>query len=114
MSNDDSYKLDQDFLDSVGLARLPEEEALVLLRHVYETLEFRVGVTLAQQMSVAELDAFEQFIVSDDQDGALRWLEGRFPDYRRLVRDEFEFLSIELRQVAPTMLELVGLPAEAA
>lgn len=97
-------KLDDDLLLELGLANLPPEEKKKLLAHIYETLEMRVGMKLAEQMSDAQLSEFEQFIESKDEAGALRWLETNFPNYKDVVAAEFETLKKEIGQVAPQIL----------
>lgn len=97
-------KLDDDLLQELGLANLPAEEKKKLLAHIYETLEMRVGMKLAEQMSDAQLTEFEQFIERNDEAGALRWLETNFPNYKDVVASEFEALKKEIGQVAPQIL----------
>jgi len=97
-------KLDDDLLQELGLAALPAEEKKKLLAHIYETLEMRVGMKLAERMSDAQLAEFEQFIDRNDEAGALHWLEGNFPNYKDVVASEFEALKKEISLVAPQIL----------
>lgn len=97
-------KLDDTLLQELGLANLPAEEKKKLLAHIYETLEMRVGMKLAEQMSDAQLSEFEQFIDRNDEAGALRWLETNFPNYKDVVAAEFERLKQEVKQAAPQIL----------
>lgn len=97
-------KLDDNLLAELGLAGLPPDEKKKLLAHIYETLEMRVGMKLAEQMSDAQLSEFEQFIDRNDEAGALRWLETNFPNYKDVVAAEFEKLKAEVRQVAPQIV----------
>jgi hypothetical protein len=97
-------KLDDDLLQELGLAALPAEEKKKLLAHIYETLEMRVGMKLAERMSDSQLTEFEQFIDRNDEAGALHWLETNFPNYKDVVASEFEMLKAEIRQVAPQIL----------
>lgn len=97
-------KLDDTLLEELGLAGLPPEEKKKLLAHIYETLEMRVGMKLAEQMSDAQLSEFEQFIDRNDEAGALRWLEANFPNYKDVVAAEFEKLKSEVGQAAPQIL----------
>jgi hypothetical protein len=99
-----ALKLDNSLLDELGLTALPEPEKQSLLRHVYETLEMRVGMRLADQMSNEQLDEFEQFVNANDDTGAFKWLESNFPNYKDVVNDEFEKLKAEVGQVAPQIL----------
>jgi hypothetical protein len=98
------FKLDDVLLRELGLAALPAEEKKKLLAHIYETLEMRVGMKLAEQMSDAQLSEFEQFIDRNDEAGALRWLETNFPNYKDVVAAEFETLKAEVGQAAPQIL----------
>lgn len=97
-------KLDDDLLAELGLSALSPEEKKKMLAHIYETLEMRVGMKLAEQMSDAQLTEFEQFIDSNDESGALRWLESNFPNYKDVVAAEFENLKSEVKQAAPQIL----------
>ncbi len=99
-----ALKLDNNLLIEIGLAALPEDEKKKMLAHIYETLEMRVGVRLAEQMSDQQLDEFESFINNNDEAGALRWLETTFPSYKQVVADEFEKLKHEIREVAPQIV----------
>lgn len=97
-------KLDDNLLAELGLAGLPVEEKKKMLAHIYETLEMRVGMELAKQMSDAQLNEFEQFINRNDEAGALRWLETNFPNYKDVVAAEFEKLKAEIKQLAPQII----------
>lgn len=99
-----ALKLDNNLLEEIGLGALPAEEKKKMLAHIYETLEMRVGVRLAEQMSDQQLDEFESFINANDEAGALRWLETTFPSYKEVVAEEFEKLKNEIRQVAPQIV----------
>lgn len=113
------FQLDDNLLRELGLSSLPPAEKNKMLAHIYETLELRVGMKLAEQMSDAQLDEFEKFIDQNDESGALRWLETNFPNYKQVVADELEKLKAEIKHQAPqiveaTMRELNGGAATAA
>ena len=98
------FKLDDDFLASVGLSGLPEDQKRPMLQHIYDTLELRVGMKLVEQMTDAQLDEFEGFIDRKDDAGALKWLETNFPHYKQVVADELEKLKNEIRASAEQLL----------
>jgi predicted RNA-binding Zn ribbon-like protein len=98
------FKLNNELLQELGLGALPVDEKNKMLNHIYETLEMRVGVKLANQMTDAQLDEFEAFINKNDEEGALKWLETNFPNYKDVVAEELEKLKTEIRQVAPQIL----------
>ena len=99
------FQLDDNLLRDLGLGDLPAAEKNKMLAHIYETLELRVGMKLAEQMTDAQLDEFEAFIDRNDEAGALKWLETNFPDYKQVVADELEKLKAEIKQQAPAILE---------
>lgn len=94
------FKLDDNLLQELGLGALPPAEKNAMLRHIYETLEMRVGMKLAEQMSNEQLDEFEGFIDRNDEAGALKWLETNFPDYKQVVADQLDKLKAEIKASA--------------
>lgn len=98
------FKLDDNLLRELGLGSLPPAEKNRMLGHIYETLEMRVGMTLANQMTDAQLTEFESFIDSNDEAGALKWLESNFPNYKQVVADELEKLKTEVKAAAPQII----------
>lgn len=99
-------KIDHDFLKETGLGNLPTWEANAFLKHVYETLETRVGVAFADRMSNEQLDEFERFFEARDDAGAFAWLESNFPDYKAIVQSRFDELKLEVSRLAPEIKAL--------
>jgi predicted RNA-binding Zn ribbon-like protein len=97
-------KLDDNLLQELGLGALPAAEKDKFLRHIYETLEMRVGTRLAERMTDQQLDDFEAFIDQNDDNGAFRWLETNFPNYKQVVAEEFERLKVEIKPMASDIL----------
>jgi hypothetical protein len=98
------FKLDNALLEELGLASLPTEDKNKMLAHIYETLEMRVGMKLAEQMTNDQLDEFEGYIDRNDEAGALKWLETNFPNYKQVVAEELEKLKGEIKQSAPQIV----------
>jgi predicted RNA-binding Zn ribbon-like protein len=98
------FKLDDNLLQELGLGSLPPAEKNKMLAHIYETLEMRVGMRLAEQMSNDQLDEFERFIDANDEAGALKWLETNFPNYKDVVAEELERLKTEIKAAAPQIV----------
>ncbi|HET6863909.1 MAG TPA: DUF5663 domain-containing protein [Candidatus Saccharimonadales bacterium] len=99
------FQLDDNLLRELGLGDMPASEKNKMLAHIYETLELRVGMKLAEQMTDAQLDEFEGFIDRNDEAGALKWLETNFPNYKQVVADELEKLKSEIKQQAPQIMQ---------
>ena len=98
------FKLDNALLEELGLGSLPAEEKNRMLAQIYETLEMRVGMKLAEQMTNEQLDEFEGYIDRNDEAGALKWLETNFPNYKQVVADELEKLKTEIKGYAPQIV----------
>src|ERR1700730_4094907 len=97
-------KIDNSLLQEVGLGSLPDAEKNGLLQHIYETLEMRVGIRLADQMTNEQLDEFETYFEAKDDAGAFKWLETNFPNYKDIVNEGFDKLKAEVAQTAPQIL----------
>lgn len=98
-------RIDDSLLEEIGLISLPKQERDQMLRQIYETLEMRVGMRLAERMTDQQLDEFERFIDTNDEAGALKWLESNFPDYKQVVADELEKLKTEIKADAPKIIQ---------
>ena len=68
------FKLDDNFLQELGLGSLPADEKSKMLSHILDTLESRVGTKLASGMSNEQLDEFERFIAGNDAEYARSFL----------------------------------------
>jgi len=101
------FKLNNALLEELGLGALPDEQKRLMLQHIYETLELRVGTNLANQMTDQQLDEFEKFIDDggdQNQAQAQQWLEVNLPNYKQVVNEVFEALKAEIRQMAPQIV----------
>ena len=88
-----AFTLDFTTLDELGLGSLPVEDKRKMLTHILETLEMRVGTTLASRMTDEQLDEFERLMPTEQDDqadnfqekekSALHWLEANFPILQR-------------------------------
>ena len=74
------FQLDDQFLTDIGLADLPEEQRKPFLQHVYDQLEYRVGVRLSEGMTDAQLEEFEA-IIDRKEDVVSNWIQTNAPGY---------------------------------
>lgn len=84
------FQLDDQFLSDVGLGSLPDEQKKPFLQHVYEQLEYRVGIRLSEGMSDAQLEQFEA-IIDRRPEVINAWIAQFVPQYQS---DEL-FLKIQ-------------------
>jgi isocitrate lyase len=88
------FKLDQQFLEELGLDQLPDDQKQAFLDHIYSQLELRVGTRLSDGLSEAQLSEFESFIDRDDEK-VRGWIDTNAPEY---VNDP---AFVQLREGAP-------------
>lgn len=74
------FQLDDQFLEDIGLANLPEEERKPFLQHVYDQLEYRVGVRLSEGMTDAQLEEFEA-IIDRKEEVVDAWVAQHVPEF---------------------------------
>ena len=74
------FQLDDQFLQDIGLADLPEEQRKPFLQHVYDQLEYRVGVRLSEGMSDEQLEEFES-IIDRKPEVVESWVAQNAPDF---------------------------------
>lgn len=86
-------QIDEDFLNEVGLAEMPEDEKQAFMEHAEEELEVRVGQEIGELLTEEQLNEFDG--IEDDEKAAV-WLEKNAPDYRRVVRQVFTAFKDEL------------------
>lgn len=132
---------EDEFLASVGLELLPEQDRAAFLYHVHEELSRRVGNAMSEGLPRELLDEFEQlidlhepsvrsFLKKHDPDWFVAeggrpleelaerahsvWLHTHRPDYRDVVQAERERIRGEIRARAPEILAASGVDIAAS
>ena len=102
------FQLDNNFLESVGLGSMPEEQKQAFLQHIYGELELRVGTKLSEGLNDAQLAEFESFMPKPDrtyEEAAIRdWLNKNQPDYQ--ASEEFQAFRNKLPTDVPEIAVL--------
>ncbi len=101
------FQLDDNFLNDVGLAGLPDEQKKPFLQHVYDELELRVGTRLSDGMSDAQLQQFEA-IIDRKMEIVDPWLAQYFPNY------QMDAAFVRLQQVTKLSADNPALRSEFA
>ena len=91
------FSLDHNFLQSVGLGALPDQDKDAMLNHIREQLEQRVGEILAAQMTPKQSEDFLKLIESNDKEAAVKWLRDNLPQHKQVVQEEITKMSTEIR-----------------
>ncbi len=74
------FQIDDNFLQSVGLGQLPDDQKAEFLRYFRQQLELRVGTELSNGLTDQQLLEFEYF-VDRDMPRVKAWLDQNDPDY---------------------------------
>jgi len=74
------FQLNDDFLDSIGLNDLPDDQKKPFLQHIYSELEMRVGTKLSDGMSDEQLEEFGN-VIDRKNEVIVGWLQKHAPDY---------------------------------
>lgn len=88
------FRLDENFLEELGLGQLPDDQKQAFLEHVYGQLELRVGTRLSDGLSEEQLSEFESFI-DRDSEKVRQWIGDHAADYRN------DQAFIQISQAAP-------------
>lgn len=75
------FHLDDNFLEELGLGGMPEEQKRPFLQHIYEQLQDKVGVSLSEGMSEAQLQQFGD-IIDHKQEVVDPWLAQFAPNFQ--------------------------------
>lgn len=87
-------QFDDNFLQEMGLASMPEDQKQAFLRYVEEELEVRIGERISKGLTEAQLNEFD---LITDPAAATAWLEKNRPDFREIVTRSIEEMKSEIR-----------------
>lgn len=73
-------KLNEQFLDKVGLGALPPQEKQAFLEYLYSEVELRVGDALSHNMTPEQVVEFKK-IADKDSSFIMNWLSAFVPMY---------------------------------
>ncbi len=86
-------RIDEEFMEEVGLGAMPEDEKQAFMQHAEEELEVRVGQGVGADLTDEQMQEFDQIT---DLDEAIGWLEQNAPDFRQTVARIYENFKQEL------------------
>lgn len=86
-------RVDDQFMEDVGLGAMPAEEKQAFMQHAEEELEVRVGQGIGASLSAEQLDQFDQIT---DLDKITEWLSQNVPNFRELVSQIYQNFKQEI------------------
>ncbi len=88
-----------DTLWDLGFRSLTRSQVTDVLNELMDTLELRVGTRLSEALDSNQLARFERIVDGRDEASALAWLQQNIPNYREVVRNEYDYILDALRAV---------------
>ncbi len=86
-------RVDEQFMQEVGLGEMPEGEKQAFMEHAQEELEVRVGHHVGAELTDQQMLEFENI---EDVNEAVNWLERNVPNYRTIVEQVYQGFKNEL------------------
>lgn len=68
--------------------------------HIQETLEERIGIAIAELLDDDEVSHLIKLTEADNEPATEAWLNIHVPEYKDVVKDEFDILMGEIAQLA--------------
>lgn len=94
------FQLDEKFLQDIGLGELPEAQRKPFLQHIYDQLEYQVGLKLSDGLSDDQIAEFEA-IIDKKPEVIDAWVAQHAPNYQQ-------------EPVFQSIIQGSGLPADSA
>lgn len=86
-------RIDDEFMEEVGLGAMPDDEKKAFMQHAEEELEVRVGQGVGADLTDEQMREFDQIT---DLSEAISWLDQNTPNFRETVRHIYETFKQEL------------------
>ncbi len=95
-------RIDDVFMEEVGLNEMPDGERQAFMDHAEEELEVRVGHAVSQELSAEQLRDFEEI---EEGGQAAAWLKINVPNFREIVQTVVQSFKNELIAERTRILE---------
>lgn len=95
-------RIDDVFMEEVGLNEMPDGERQAFMDHAEEELEVRVGHAVSQELSAQQLKDFEEI---EEGGQAAAWLKINVPNFREIVQTVVQSFKNELIAERTRILE---------
>lgn len=86
-------RIDEQFMEEVGLGAMSPDEKQAFMQHAEEELEVRVGQAVGAELTDAQIDEFDGIA---DLNQAAEWLNQNVPNFRETAEHVFRNFKQEL------------------
>jgi hypothetical protein len=98
-------KLEETIVQDFGLDQLSAEVKKAALNDIYATIDMRVSMRLAHQMTEEQLATFDSLKHKDDKAVFTKWVQETFPKYSQIVAEELQALKAEVNNGGASILD---------
>ena len=97
--------IDDQFLQSLGLDGVNEDEKQRMITHIQETLQERIGARVETALQdEAKAQELDDLIANDNREAIKNWLAANVPNYQSIVTEETDKIKAEIQ---PQVAEIV-------
>ena len=89
-------KIDEQLLTDLGFINLTDEQKSQLIASITRTFSLKIGMRLADEMSVQQLDEFDS--ISNDPSAVSEWFDKTFPQYDKIAEEELDATVAEIKE----------------
>lgn len=86
-------RVDEQFMEEVGLGAMPPDEKQAFMQHAEEELEVRVGQAVGADLTDEQMNEFDGIT---DLSQAAEWLNVHVPNFRQITEQVFQSFKQEL------------------
>ena len=86
----DLANIDDNFLASLGLGHLNEDEKQEVVNKIQSALESRVAIKITQGLTEGQVNEFNNLLSGDNPQPVMEWMEKFIPNYRDVVKAELD------------------------
>jgi hypothetical protein len=97
-------KIDNEFLNSIGIIGINEEEGDSILAQIVDIFNYRLGNKITETLTDTQIDEFEEINVLGDQAKTSAWLEKNVTQYKQIGDDLLLSLRTELESTHKEVL----------
>lgn len=94
-------KIDEEFLQEVGLSVMPDDQKQAFLEYVEREIEIRIGEKISEGIPASKMREFEKL----DDEAALKWLEENKPNFIEIVDQTVAEMKAEIARNRDKILE---------
>lgn len=94
----------EDLIKALGIEDLSKDSQDKILLRVFKTVDIKVGIVLAKNLSDDKLVEFQNIVDKSDQAATETWLAANYPDYKELVEAELEAAISDIKQMSEAVI----------